>query len=136
MDDNTTTKAHMLDDLIAVCVAHGLTDEATGEMVGTSARTVRRRRQDPDVAEKVSELVTKRAEAVQVRLSGLAAAAMDVFEDAMDPSVELSYRISGANATMRNFHAFRSTADLERRVLELEELAKRLKALLEIDNDQ
>ncbi|MGL4299544.1 MAG: hypothetical protein ACRCW4_10750 [Candidatus Neomicrothrix subdominans] len=134
MDDGPKHKSHLLDDMIAVCVSHGLTDEATGDMVGTSARTVRRRRQNPVVADKVAEFVTKRAEEVQVRLSSLGAAALDVYADAMYPDEHISYRISGANSTMKNLHAFRSTADLERRVVELEDLCKRLETLL--DNER
>jgi hypothetical protein len=104
MDDGPKYKSHVLDDMIAVCVSHGFTDEATGEMVGTSARTVRRRRQNPVVAEKAAEFVTKRAEEVQVRLASLVAAALDVYADAMCPDEHMSHRISGANSTMRNLH--------------------------------
>ncbi len=133
MNDGLKNASHLLDDMIAVCVSHGLTDEATGDMVGTSARTVRRRRQNPAVADKVAEMVTQRAEELQVRLSSLGASALDVYQDAMYPDEHISYRISGANATLKNLHAFRSTADLERRVVELENLCERLAALLDDD---
>lgn len=130
MDNITKTKAHVLDDLIAVCASHGLTDDVTGQIVGTSARTVRRRRKEPEVLEKVAELVSQRAAVVDLQLSDLGTAAIEVFEDAMSPESEMGYRLSGANSTMRHLHASRNTAELELRVSELEMVLKRVEPAL------
>lgn len=131
MEDITKTKAHVLDDLIAVCASYGLTDDVTSEVVGTSARTVRRRRKEPEVLEKVAELVSQRAANIELRLSDLGSTAIDVFEDAMSEEVEMGYRLSGANATMRHLNAARNTAELELRVAELEDVLKRVQPMLE-----
>jgi len=123
-------KAQVLDDLIAVCVSHGLTDEVTGEIVGTSSRTVRRRRNEPAIAEKVAELVSQRVAAVELELSDLGSSAVRVFQEAMDPDNEMGHRLAGANSTMRHLNAARSTADLELRVEELEAVLKRAEPAL------
>lgn len=131
MEDINQTKAHVLDDLIAVCASHGLTDEVTGQLVGTSARTVRRRRKEPVVTHKVAQLVSQRVADIELRLSDLGSLAIDVFEDAMSVEVEMGHRLSGANATMRHLNAARNTAELELRVAELEEVLKRVQPMLE-----
>jgi hypothetical protein len=130
MDDFTKTRAHVLDDLIAVCASHGLTDDVAGQIVGTSPRTVRRRRKEPKVLEKVAELVAQRAAVVDLQLSGLGTAAIEVFEDAMSPDTEMAYRLSGANSTMRHRHSSRNRAELELRVSELETVLKRVEPAL------
>jgi hypothetical protein len=135
MDAINKTKAHVLDDLIAVCAAHGLTDEVTSEIVGSSARTVRRRRKEPEVSDKVAELVAQRAADIDLQLSVLGKAALEVFEDAMSPEAEMSHRLSGANSTMRHMQASRNTAELELRVSELEALLTRLKPALDRLNE-
>jgi hypothetical protein len=130
MEDIAKTKAHVLDELIAVCASHGLTDDITGQIVGTSSRTVRRRRKEPEVLEKVAELVTQRAAVVELQLSGLGTAALEVFEDAMSPESEMGHRLSGANATLRHLQASRTTAELELRISELETVLKRIEPAL------
>lgn len=59
MDDGPKYKARLLGDVIADCVSHGITDKATGEMVGTGARTFRRRRQSPAVVDQVAQFVAE-----------------------------------------------------------------------------
>ena len=123
-------KAQVLDDLIAVCVSHGLTDEVTAEIVGTSSRTVRRHRNQPAVAEKVAELVSQRVAAVRLQLSDLGPTALGVFQEAMGPDNAMGHRLSGANSAMRHMDVAGSTADLELRVEELEAMLKRVEPAL------
>lgn len=131
METTKATKARMSDELIAVGVAHGLTDTAVGELAGVDARTVRRRRSDPAVVAKVESLVAERVGEIHGQLGGLGLVALGVLEDAMDPGEELKHRLAGANATLRNLHSFRTAAEMEKRLAELEQIVDRLAPLLD-----
>jgi hypothetical protein len=124
-------KTQVVNDLIAVCVAHGLTDVATGEIVGVHERTVRRRRKEPEVIVKVAELVSERAAAIDLQLSDLGTAAVEVLEDAMSPESPLGYRLSGANSALRHIAASKNQAAVELRLEELETELRRVAPLLD-----
>ena len=68
METKRTLKGELRDELIAVGVAHGLTDAAIGELVGADARTVRRRRNEPVVAAKAEAMGAERVAMISERL--------------------------------------------------------------------
>src|SRR6266542_894632 len=51
---------HRADSLVIEALADGLTDAKTAEKAGVSVKTVRRRRQDPEIAAQVRQLIAER----------------------------------------------------------------------------
>src|SRR6266498_4031039 len=51
---------HRADSLVIEALADGLTDAKTAEKAGVSVKTVRRRRQDPEIAAQVRQLINER----------------------------------------------------------------------------
>jgi len=51
---------HRADSLVIEALADGLTDQKVAERAGVSVKTVRRRRQDPEIAAQVRQLIAER----------------------------------------------------------------------------
>jgi len=116
------------DDLLIAGIAAGLNYTATGELAGRSAKTVQRRMADPDFAAAVAAARTARIDRIVGELADLGSTAVAVIREAMDPAEPTRTRLTAATTSLRQLRDFRSAAELERRLVEVEELAARLSA--------
>lgn len=130
MTDPDNTEA-TLDDLLVASLADGLTYEETGGLAGVSARTVQRRMSDKTFAARVREARSQRINEIVGQLTEASTMAAGVFRAGMGPQQPMNIRLSAATASLRHLRDFRSSADLEQRLQELEASSEKLVAVLE-----
>lgn len=120
-----------LDDLLVASLADGLTYDETGGLAGVSARTVQRRMSDKAFAARVREARSRRISEIVGQLTEASTMAAGVFRAGMAPEQPMGTRLSAASASLRHLKDFRSVAEVEHRLKELESSSAKLVAVLE-----
>lgn len=123
------------DDIIVAGLAQGLSYAETGRLASVSAKTVQRRMADPAFSTKVDAARSAKVNEITGRLTEQSPTATKVFEEAMEPGQPMKYRLAGAGATLRHLRDLRNPADLEQRIQEVEALAGRLSAAVDLEGD-
>ena len=106
-------------DLVVVGLATGKTHAGVAEVAGVSERTVRRRGQDPEVAEAVERLRSALVEQASGRLLDAVHAAIDTMTDVLAAESD-AVRLRAAIAVLDKALQLRQLDLLERRVASLE----------------
>jgi hypothetical protein len=125
------------DDLIKELLGAGLSPQEAAERVGCSARTIRRRLNEPGFAMEVAALRAQRARELGGRLTELGFGALDVLHEAMGPEQPMKIRVDAAKSVLRFERDHSGVADIDARIAEIERtMAEVLHVETEEDADE
>ena len=134
-DDEASPRRKGSDDILVEALAHGMTQKEAGRQAGMAERTVsRRRKEEPDLAERVSERRAELDAERRHKLRRLGGRALDGTELAMSCAIDLlnsedpQVQLGAARLLLQAGPKVHQGLDLEDHVVELEARAAEAQA--------
>ena len=110
------------DDQLIELLAKGETLANASRLVGVSARTVRRRMDNPEFRRHVDEFRADMLTRAAGRLANVLDSAITTLADLLEPNVSPAIRLAAARAALEHCCRIRQSVELEQRLAELENL--------------
>jgi hypothetical protein len=113
-------RSYATDAALIAALAAGATQDAAAEIAGVTARTVRRRLENPDFVERLCDERSALVERTCSRLLGLTEQAVTTLADLLADGVGESIRLRAAMGLLDAARTWRDVGEVEERVRTLE----------------
>ncbi len=114
------------DELILEAQAAGLNQRQTAEFASVHPKTVQRKLADPAFAVLVAQRRAARVRELTGRLTTVAADAISVISEAMDPEYPIRVRLAAAQLALRSLGDYQAASEVDARIADLEQVVARL----------
>jgi hypothetical protein len=127
--DSSASGLSATDVAIIEAMAGGLNQREAAGVAHVHPKTVQRKLADPGFAVLVAQRRGERVREITGQLTGVAAEAIAVIREAMQPENSMRVRLGAAQLALRNLAAYQAASEADAQIAELQQVAARHQAL-------